>query len=205
MTMTSTGPRPFSSFSPSCSCSAVKMFGALGSAGGSGTWFEHGGRGTNLDAGSHGLPAVAPAKAGRRDRQRHDPRRLCGCRGHQRRVQPHRSERRVEVASRRQCHDRPDAGACCHWTRLPAAANAANGTRNLTEAANHRPYRTRARLRRNASARSATTAANNVDCHRWLNSSTVISRLLLPARCADVHYGARHSKLAASFGSPRPE
>src|SRR5687768_5189579 len=25
------------------------------------------------------------------------------------------------------------AGACCHWTRLPTAANAAKGTRNLTE------------------------------------------------------------------------
>src|SRR5687767_3188153 len=30
------------------------------------------------------------------------------------------------------------AGACGHWTRLPTAANAANGTRNLTDATNHR-------------------------------------------------------------------
>ena len=36
MTTTSTGPRPASSFSPSCSCSAVKIFGTSGSAGGSG-------------------------------------------------------------------------------------------------------------------------------------------------------------------------
>src|SRR3954462_8664924 len=36
MTMTSTGPRPASSFSPSCSFTAVKMFGASGSGGGGG-------------------------------------------------------------------------------------------------------------------------------------------------------------------------
>src|SRR5688572_4186994 len=57
-------------------------------------------------------------------------------------------------------------GACCHSRSPPAAANVANGTRNLAEATNHRPYRSRARLRRNAKASSATAAANSVDCQR---------------------------------------
>jgi hypothetical protein len=31
------------------------------------------------------------------------------------------------------------AGACCHWTKLPTAAHAENGTRNFTDAASQRP------------------------------------------------------------------
>src|SRR5678816_3781674 len=64
--------------------------------------------------------------------------------------------------------DATGAGACCHSRRPPAAVSAANGTRNLAEATNHRPYRSRARLRRHAKHRKATTAANIVDCQRWL-------------------------------------
>ena len=41
-----------------------------------------------------------------------------------------------------------------------------NGTRNFTDALNQSAYRTRARLRRNASVSRPTTIANSVDCQR---------------------------------------
>ena len=91
-------------------------------------WFEHGGRGANLDAGRHvcrgserraganGSADLAPLpRLTQNDRresaepdaeeQRRDPLRLCRCRDHRRRVLPHRSKRRVEVAGCRRRHD----------------------------------------------------------------------------------------------------
>src|ERR1035441_5486350 len=69
------------------------------------------------------------------------------------------------------------AGANHRPISLPTAASAENGTRNLTEAASHSQYRARAWLALRAKASSTATAANPVDCHRWLaaNSSVGIA------------------------------
>lgn len=51
---------------------------------------------------------------------------------------------------------------------LPIATSAANGMRNFTDAASQTPYRTWARLFRNASVRSPAAPRKTVDCQRWL-------------------------------------
>src|ERR1035438_3768110 len=60
------------------------------------------------------------------------------------------------------------AGRIKRPRRLPMAASTENGTRNLTEAAIHSQYRARAWLALSAKASSTATAANPVDCHKWL-------------------------------------
>src|ERR1017187_2158359 len=85
-----------------------------------------------------------------------------------------------------------------HRPRLaPIVASTENGTRNLTEAATHSQYRARAWSDLSVKASNTATAANPVDCHRWLAARR-------PKEAVNSGVGIASSLCASSQSEPSP-